>query len=95
MTKPWHTIDSRVLMNSWANRSEILLSKPACNFLNNKRDPRVLIGGLGMGCTLKAALATDIDRVPVLQRELAILRQARKEGGCERGCRKTAKPGHC
>jgi spermidine synthase len=50
------TIDGRVLMNSHANRSEILLSKLACNCMNNKKDPMVLIGGLGMGCTLKAAL---------------------------------------
>ncbi|KPJ98080.1 MAG: spermidine synthase [Nitrospira bacterium SG8_35_4] len=50
------TINSRVLMNSHANRSEILLSKLACNSMNNKKDPRVLIGGLGMGCTLRSAL---------------------------------------
>ena len=50
------TIDGRVLMNSYASRSEVLLSKLACNFMNNKKDPKVLIGGLGMGCTLKAAL---------------------------------------
>ena len=50
------TIDGRVLMNSHASRSEVLLSTLACNCINNKEDPRVLIGGLGMGCTLKAAL---------------------------------------
>ncbi|GMT46630.1 MAG: spermidine synthase [bacterium] len=50
------TIDGRVLMNSWSSKSEVLLSKLACKFLNNKKAPRVLIGGLGMGCTLKAAL---------------------------------------
>ena len=50
------TIDGRVLMNSHANRSEVLLSKLACNSMNNKKDPKALIGGLGMGCTLKAAL---------------------------------------
>ncbi len=50
------TIDGRVLMNSHASRSEVLLSKLACNSMNSKKDPRVLIGGLGMGCTLKAAL---------------------------------------
>ncbi len=50
------TIDGRVLMNSYASRSEVLLSKLACNFINNKKDTRVLIGGLGLGCTLKAAL---------------------------------------
>jgi spermidine synthase len=50
------TIDGRVLMNSRANRSEVLLAKLACNSMNNKKDPRVLIGGLGMGCSLRAAL---------------------------------------
>jgi spermidine synthase len=50
------TIDGRVLMNSHASRSEQLLSKLACNCMNNKKDPKVLVGGLGMGCTLRAAL---------------------------------------
>jgi spermidine synthase len=50
------TINGRVLMNSHASRSEVLLSKLACNSMNNKKNPKVLIGGLGMGCTLKAAL---------------------------------------
>jgi len=50
------TIDGRVLMNSHASRSEVLLSTLACNCINNKKDPRVLMGGLGMGCTLKAGL---------------------------------------
>jgi spermidine synthase len=50
------TINGRVLMNSHANRSEVLLSKLACTCMINKKDPRVLIGGLGMGCTLKAGL---------------------------------------
>ena len=46
------TINGRVLMNSHANRSEILLSKLACDSMNNKQDPSVLIGGLGMGTAL-------------------------------------------
>lgn len=50
------TIAGRVLMNSYINRSEILLSQLTCNRLGNKRNPRVLIGGLGMGYTLRAAL---------------------------------------
>jgi spermidine synthase len=50
------TIDSRVLMNSSANRSEIVLSELACAPLQEKKKPRVLVGGLGMGFTLKAAL---------------------------------------
>jgi len=50
------TIDGRVLMNSLANRSECVLSELACAAIKNRNAPRVLIGGLGMGCTLKAAL---------------------------------------
>ena len=55
------TIDSRVLMNSSANRSEIVLSELACAGLMQTKKPRVLVGGLGMGFTLKAAL----DHLPV------------------------------
>lgn len=54
------TIDGRVLMNSLANMSEIVLAELACESLKNKKKPRVLIGGLGMGFTLKAA----IDNLP-------------------------------
>ena len=50
------TIAGRVLMNSLANRSEVILSQLALAALGKKKSPRVLIGGLGMGCTLKAAL---------------------------------------
>ena len=54
------TIDNRVLMNSSANMSEIVLSELACESLKNKKNPRVLVSGLGMGFTLKAA----IDNLP-------------------------------
>ena len=64
------TIDGRVLMNSHANRSEILLSTLACNCMHNKKDPRVLIGGLGMGCTLRAALDELPDNARVVVAEL-------------------------
>jgi spermidine synthase len=50
------TIDSRVLMNSSANISEMVLATLACAAVRNKKNPRVLVGGLGMGFTLKAAL---------------------------------------
>ena len=50
------TIDNRVLMNASANMSEIVLAELACESLKNKINPRVLVGGLGMGFTLKAAL---------------------------------------
>jgi len=43
-------------MSSWANKSEIVLAELACESLKNKKNARVLVGGLGMGFTLKAAL---------------------------------------
>jgi spermidine synthase len=39
-----------------ANMSEIVLSELACGALKNTMNPRVLVGGLGMAFTLKAAL---------------------------------------
>ncbi|MFT6396578.1 MAG: spermidine synthase [Bradymonadia bacterium] len=54
------SIDNRVLMSSSANISEIVLAELACAPLTNKKNPRVLVSGLGMGFTLKAA----IDNLP-------------------------------
>ena len=50
------TVDGRVLMNSLAHRSEIALGQLACAHLSDAALPRVLLGGLGMGFTLKAVL---------------------------------------
>ncbi|MDH5299248.1 MAG: spermidine synthase [Desulfobulbaceae bacterium] len=50
------TIAGRVLMNSSANQSELALSEMACRAMKNRISPRVLIGGLGMAYTLRAAL---------------------------------------
>jgi spermidine synthase len=49
-------INNRVLMNSSANRSEISLGELACRKVASTHRPSVLIGGLGMGLTLRAAL---------------------------------------
>ncbi len=49
-------INNRVLMNSSANRSEVALGALACEAVAARPRPRVLIGGLGMGLTLRAAL---------------------------------------
>ncbi|MEM7410679.1 MAG: spermidine synthase [Myxococcota bacterium] len=49
------TVDGRVLMTSTAHRSECDLAAWVCSDLEPPR-PRVLIGGLGMGYTLRAAL---------------------------------------
>ncbi|AMV71764.1 Spermidine synthase [Desulfuromonas sp. DDH964] len=45
-----------VLMNSLANRSEIALGQLGCRHLGEHPAPRVLVGGLGMGFTLRAVL---------------------------------------
>jgi len=50
------TIGGRVLMTSEAHRSETDLAKLASAALGELPNPRVLIGGLGMGYTLRAAL---------------------------------------
>jgi spermidine synthase len=50
------TVAGRVLMNSHANRSERALADLACAALGPRPAPRLLLGGLGMGCTLRAAL---------------------------------------
>ncbi len=50
------TIGGRILMSSAAHRSEDALAKLACASLRSKREPRVLVSGLGMGFTLRAAL---------------------------------------
>ena len=64
------TIDSRVLMNSSANMSEIVLAELACQSLKNKKNPRVVMGGLGMGFTLKAAIDNLPAEAEVLVAEL-------------------------
>ena len=51
-------IGPQVLMNSLANRSEVVLGQLGCGRLKESESPRVLVGGLGMGFTLKAALDT-------------------------------------
>lgn len=50
------TIDGRVLMTSDARRSEEALSTLGCAPIARRRAPRVLIGGLGMAYTVRAAL---------------------------------------
>jgi spermidine synthase len=49
-------IDGRVLMNSFSRSSEEALSKIGLAHVAGTASPRVLIGGLGMGFTLRAAL---------------------------------------
>ena len=49
-------IGTQVLMNSLANRSEVVLGQIGCGHLKESSGARVLVGGLGMGFTLRAVL---------------------------------------
>ena len=50
-------LGSNELMNSRLSGSEEALAKLVCDRLGQRPNPKVLIGGLGMGFTLRAALA--------------------------------------
>jgi spermidine synthase len=60
------TLGGRVLMNGAAHRSEAALAELACRPIAGLPHPRVLLGGLGMGFTLRAAL-------DVLPRQASVL----------------------
>jgi spermidine synthase len=64
------TLGGLVLMNSAANRSEIVLGQCACSHLHARTGARVLVGGLGMGCTLQAVLDTLSADAAVMVAEL-------------------------
>jgi spermidine synthase len=66
-------------MNSAASRSEVVLAQAACAMIAGRRAPRVLVGGLGMGCTLRAALdALPADaRVSVVELNATVLHWCR------------------
>ena len=50
------TVGGLVLMNSLSNRSEVVLGQLGCKHLQDHPAPRVLVGGLGMGYTLRAVV---------------------------------------
>ncbi|WP_052326789.1 hypothetical protein [Deinococcus peraridilitoris] len=58
------------LMNSRVHASEDALAHLACALIAERAQPRVLIGGLGMGFTLAAALRTLPDTAEVTVAEL-------------------------
>jgi spermidine synthase len=64
------TIGGRVLMNGAAHRSEAALAELACRPISGLPRPRVLIGGLGMGYTLRAALGVLPRRASVTVAEI-------------------------
>ena len=63
-------IGSQVLMNSLSNRSEVVLGQLGCGHLKESVNPRILVGGLGMGFTLKAVLDVLPDTARVVVSEL-------------------------
>ena len=72
-------LDHNELMNSRRNGSEEALATIACERIRVREGPRILIGGLGMGFTLRAALAalgTDA-RIVVAELVPAVLAWAR------------------
>lgn len=75
-------VGPRVLMTSAATRSEQRLATLACEGIGLREAPRVLIGGLGLGYTLRAALdALPADaRAVVAEIEPAVVRWC--EGPC-------------
>ena len=50
-------LGSNELMNSRLSGSEEALARLSCQRISGRRQPKILIGGLGMGFTLRAALA--------------------------------------
>ena len=73
------TVGGRVLMNSAWHRSEIAVAQLACRRIADRSRPRVLIGGLGMAFTLRAALdeLPPAARVTVAEIEPAVVRWCR------------------
>jgi len=64
------TLGSKVLMNSSAQRSEMALGYLGCRSIGNHPTPRVMVGGLGMGCTLRAVLDSLPPTAEVIVAEL-------------------------
>jgi spermidine synthase len=58
------------LMNSRLSGSEKALAALGCGLLQDRARPKVLIGGLGMGFTLRAALAALPDAAEIVVAEL-------------------------
>jgi spermidine synthase len=80
-------INGRVLMNSSENRSETELGRLACERIAGRPGPRVLIGGLGMGLTLRAAVDTlpASARIVVAELNPVVLRWCREALGALNG----------
>ncbi len=64
------TLGPQVLMNSKAQRSEMALGKLGCKDLQKQPNLQVLVGGLGMGITLRAVLDQLPETAEVVVAEL-------------------------
>ena len=64
------SVKNEELMNSRMHGSEDALAELACKRLANRNAPRILIGGLGMGFTLRSALNHLNDNTEVVVAEL-------------------------
>lgn len=73
------TVAGRVLMSSMAHLTEAAVAEVACGEVARRERPRVLIGGLGMGFTLRAALDSlpRSGRVVVAEINEAVVRWCR------------------
>lgn len=58
------------LMNSFAHGSEEALAEMTCALVARRKDPHVLIGGMGMGYTLAATLRNVTEKTKVTLAEL-------------------------
>jgi spermidine synthase len=65
------TLGSQILMNSTAQRSEIALGQTGCRSIKKHSSPRVMVGGLGMGFTLRAVLDSLPEKAEVVVAELS------------------------
>ncbi len=59
------SLDGKELMHSRTNASELLLGSLGVARLNDETNGRILIGGLGLGFTLKAALESVGDKTTI------------------------------
>jgi spermidine synthase len=64
------TVGGRVLMTSERTRSEVAVAELGCAPISERPKPRVLIGGLGLGYTLRAALDSLPKHAEVVTAEL-------------------------
>jgi len=73
------TVGGRVLMNSALHLTEAAVATAACGRIAERDQPRVLLGGLGMGYTLRAALDALPRKAKVVVAEIepAIVRWCR------------------